>query len=209
MAMAGLSELNAQVADLVGRIKPSERRLLGLLVLAALIILPLKAFSLVEAAQNRNDEAQTALAAVHQVLWRGQGGVAGRVAGETAQVKAWSWQADSADIGKVLIQNDIATLANKAGMADVDVKVDDKLQSAGQVKLVSLEMTAPFSWPALSGFLTALDATGKGFILDQAQLPDDDKPRLKLLLRAPLLITAVAPKVSGSARSKPLPAARS
>jgi hypothetical protein len=188
MAAPGLSELNVRAAAFVGRIKPSERRLLVLLLLAGLLAAPIKTFDMVQAAAQRSADAQSALDATRKALRRGQGGITGQVNTQKAAVVDWSWRADSADVGKVVIQNQIADLADKAGLIGAEVKVADKLQTAGDVQLVSLEVTAPFTWPGLSGFLDGLQATGKGFILDQVQLPDDDKPRLKIALRAPLIV---------------------
>ena len=201
MAATGLSELNSRVAAFAGRIKPSERRLLTLLVLAGLLAAPIQAFDMVQTASQRNTDAQTALDATRQTLRRGQGGIAGQVNIQKAAVRDWSWRADNLDVGKVMIQNQVSELADKAGLVGAEVKVDEKPQTAGEVQLVGLEVTAPFTWPGLSGFLAALQATGKGFILDQVQLPDDDKPRLKITLRAPLMITTPSPvvkKVKGS-----------
>jgi Flp pilus assembly protein TadG len=163
-------------------------------LLAGLLAAPIKTFDMVESASQRNTDAQTALDNVRKALRRGQGGIAGQVNTQKTAVGDWSWRADNIDVGKVMIQNNLSELADKAGLAGAEVKVDEKLQTAGDVQLVSLEITAPFTWPGLSGFLAGLQATGKGFILDQVQLPDDDKPRLKITLRAPLMINAaIAP----------------
>jgi hypothetical protein len=189
MAGSGLSALNARVIAFAGRVKPSERRLLTLLVLAGLLAAPIQAFDMVQTASQRNTDAQTALDATRQNLRRGQGGIAGQVNVQKAAVRDWSWRADNLDVGKVMIQNEVSELADKADFVGAEVKVDEKLQTAGEVQLVSLEVTAPFTWSGLSDFLAGLQATGKGFILDQVQLPDDDKPRLKITLRAPLMIT--------------------
>lgn len=206
MAMLGLNELGAQATGLVGRIKPSERRLLALLALVALMLVPYEAFDAEQKAETRNSDAQAALVRLQQTFWRGQGGIAARVANEGQAVKAWSWTADNPEVGKVLIQNDIANLAEKAGLAQAEVKVAEKLQPAGPVELASIEVAAPFSWQGLSDFLTALDATGRGFILDQVQLPDDDKPRLKINLRAPLILSPPLP-AKAAVKSAARPAA--
>jgi hypothetical protein len=203
MAAPGLSELNARVAAFAGRVKPSERRLLTLLVLAGLLAAPIQAFDMVQTASQRNTDALAALDATRQTLRRGQGGITGQVNLQKASVRDWSWRADNLDVGKVMIQNEVSKLADEAGLVGAEVKVDEKLQTAGEVQLVSLEVTAPFTWTGLSDFLAGLQATGKGFILDQVQLPDDDKPRLKITLRAPLMITAPGPVQKLKAKVRP------
>ena len=205
MATPALAEMSTQTQGWVGRIKPSERRLIGLLVLAALAAAPVGAFDQAQKASRRNAAAQAMLDRTRQALRRTQGGVAGQIAQAQAEVRTWSWTADNADVGKVLIQNQVIGIAEKAGLTDIEVKVADKVAEAGGVKLVSLEMTAPFSWSGLSGFLEGLEATGKGFVLDSVQLPDDDKPRLKVSLRAPLS-TPPAPPAPAVAAKKAGPA---
>jgi hypothetical protein len=59
-----------------------------------------------------------------------------------------------------------------------------------------MTLTANFSWAGLSGFVTAMDAAGKGFILDTVEMPDNDKPRLKVELRAPLYVRPARPEAA-------------
>lgn len=192
MAMPALADLNAQAAGLVARLKPSERRLLSLLALAALIGVVVLALDVAQKASARNTTAQAGLDRARQVLRRNQGSAAGQVAEVRSQVRAWSWQADTTEVGKVLIQSEVADIAKKAGLSEVEVKVADKVQDEGEVKLVTLDVTAPFTWPGLAAFLEGLEGAGKGYVLDTVQLPDDDKPRLRVIIRAPLMVIQTA-----------------
>lgn len=189
MAMPATTDLTGQASGMLARLKPSERRLLLGLAVVLLTVFPIKAFDAAEQAQAELTDAQAMLDRASLMARRSQGGVVGQAAAEQAQVREWSWQAEGLDVGKVQIQDQIAGMAEKAGLTDVEVKLDSKVQTAGEVVLVKMELTSNFSWTGLSGFLTALDATGKGFVIDGVVLPDDDKPRLKVALRAPLVVT--------------------
>lgn len=191
MAMPAITDLNSQASGVFARMKPSERRLLAGLGVVVLAVIPIKALDSVDKAQAKHAEAQASLDRARMIARRSQGGAAGRAATEQGEVRAWSWQAESLEVGKVQIQDQIANLAEKAGLTEVEVKLDSKSQSAGEVTLVPLEMTANFSWNGLSGFMAALEGTGKGFVIDGVTLPDDrEKPRLKVALRAPLVLAS-------------------
>lgn len=187
--MPTISDLNAQAAEALGRLKPNERKLLAGMALVALALGPIKAAGMMQDASARNTEVQAELEKVKLAAQRGQGGVGGQVADLRSEVRSWSWQAETLDVGKVLIQDRIADMADQAGLTEVEVKLIGDATKAGDVQLVPMELTANFSWSGLSSFLTAMDGGGKGFVLDGVTMPDSDKPRLKVNLRAPLVLS--------------------
>ena len=194
--MSTPSRINAKIADAVGRMSANERRLLGGLVLVLLCVAPIKAASWRQEAAARHETVQAELDRVRQSTGRANGGVNSELNQQRTEVRNWSWQAESAEVGKVLVQDRISDMADTAGLTDVDVKLADKTETVGDIQLVSMTLTANFSWAGLSGFVSAMDAAGKGFILDSVEMPDNDKPRLKVALRAPLYVRPAKPEAA-------------
>jgi hypothetical protein len=194
--MSGPSSLNAKVAETMARMTANEKRLLGGLLLVLLAAAPIKAASWRQDAAARHETVQAELGRVRQAAGRANGGIGTELTQQRAEVRNWSWQAESAEVGKVLVQDRISGMAEAAGLSDVDVKLADKTEAVGDVQLVPMTLTANFSWAGLSGFVTAMDAAGKGFILDTVEMPDNDKPRLKVELRAPLYVRPAKPEAA-------------
>ena len=194
--MSSLSSINVKVAETMARMSAKERRLLGGLVLVLLAVAPIKAAGWREEAATRHETVAAELDRLRQATGRANGGVSSELAQQRAEVRNWSWQAESVEVGKVLVQDRISSMAEDAGLSEVDVKVAEKTETAGEVQLVPLTLTANFSWPGLSAFIASMDAAGKGFILDTVEMPDNDKPRLKVELRAPLVIRPPRPEAA-------------
>jgi hypothetical protein len=184
------SALSAQLA----RVSPRERRLLAILALAAVVAAPVKAFDLYQSAQSRNIAAHADLDRALQAARSARaGGVGGQTARQRQEIQAWSWQAPSAPIGRVLAQDRIAAIATHAGLADAEVKGADKIEHVGGVDLVKVDVEAAFSWAGFSGLLAGLSETGKGFLVDSLTIDDAAKPRLKMSLKLPITAEPGAP----------------
>lgn len=194
--MSSFSRITAKAAETMARMSANERRLLGGLLLVALAAAPIKAASWRQEAAARNETVQAELDRVRQATGRASGGIGAELTQQRAEVRDWSWQAESVEVGKVLVQDRISDMAEGAGLTDVDVKLADKTEAVGELQLVPMTLTASFSWAGLSGLVTAMDAAGKGFILDTVEMPDNDKPRLKVELRAPLYVRPARPEAA-------------
>lgn len=194
--MSSPSRITATISERMARMSANERRLLGGLVLVLLAVAPIKAASWRQEAAARNETVQAELDRVRQAAGRANGGVSSELNQQRTEVRNWSWQAESAEVGKVLVQDRISDMAETAGLTDVDVKLTDKTEAVGDIQLVSLILTANFSWAGLSGFVTAMDAAGKGFVFDSVEMPDNDKPRLKVDMRAPLYVRPAKPEAA-------------
>jgi hypothetical protein len=180
----------------MAKMSANERRLLGGLLLVALAVAPIKAASMRHDAELRRDTVQAELDKVRLATGRASGGVVSELAQRREEVRNWSWQAESVEVGRVLVQDRISDMAESAGLSDVDVKLAEKAEAVGEIQLVPMTLTANFSWAGLSGFVAAMDSAGKGFILDSVEMPDNDKPRLKVELRAPLYVRPAKPEAA-------------
>lgn len=191
--MKPVLDLFAGLSAQFGKVSARERRLLAVLGLGLLLAAPIKAFDLYQNAQARNLAARAALdAQLSQARTFSAGGVGGQLARERAQIRAWSWQAASAPVGRVIAQDRIAAIAAHAGMTDFEVKAADKIEHVGGVDLVKVDIEAPFSWRGLSFLLAGLGDTGKGFLVESLTIQDGAKPRLKMSLKLPMTREAVS-----------------
>ena len=180
------SEIPSALSAQIARVNPRERRLLAILALAALVAAPLKAFDLYQSAQSRNIAAHADLDQALQTARSARaGGVGGQMARQRQEIQAWSWQAPSAPVGRVLAQDRIAAIATHAGLTDAEIKAADKIERVGGVDLVKVDVDAAFSWAGFSGLLAGLSETGKGFLVENLVIEDAVKPRLKMSLKLP------------------------
>jgi hypothetical protein len=186
MKSLAASDLTSALSAQLARISPRERRLLAVLALAAVVAAPVKAFDLYQNAQARNlaarDELSQQLLAARSLRAGGAGGQAAR---QRQEIRAWSWEAPSPAIGRVIAQDRIAAIAAGAGIADVEVKAADKIERAGGVDLIKVDVDAPFTWTGLSKLLSGLSETKKGFLVEGLTIQDAAKPRLKMTLKLP------------------------
>lgn len=185
-------QTNGKLAGMLGRSSPRERRLLLLLGLAVLAVAPVKAAQMMQEATAQHESAASELDRLRKVV--GRNATSDRLVAMRGEVRNWSWQVESVDIGKVLVQGKFAEYAKQAGLDNVEVSVSDKVDQAGDVRLIHLDAKSDFSWSGLSSFFATMEASGKGFIIDSVQTSDADKPRLKVEMRALLTVT---PAISG------------
>ena len=181
------SDLTSALSAQLARISPRERRLLAVLALAAVVVAPIESFDIYQKAQARNAAARDELSQARLTAQSlRSGGAGGQAARQREEIKAWSWTAPSAAVGRVIAQDRIAAIATSAGITDIEIKAAEKIEHAGGVDLVKIDIDAPFTWANLSGLLSGLSATGKGFLVDSLTIQDAAKPRLKIGLKLPM-----------------------
>lgn len=189
MSLPAVSRLNTALGDQIGRISSRERKLLAGLVLIGLIVAPIQAYGWMQDAKARHLEAQAAL----ETAKRGsRAGIQAQISKQRQDVRGWSWQASSPAVGRVIIQDKIRQLATEAGMTEVEIKSADKIETAGEVSLIRVEVAAPFNWSSFTAFLFSLNSYGKGFVIDSLVLQDDEKPKVKVVLKLPLVVAGDA-----------------
>jgi hypothetical protein len=171
----------------LARVTPRERRMLAVLALVALLVAPVMAYSWAQEAQDRNFNARQDLEAQRQAQRAvSAGGVGGQTARQMAEIKAWSWPASTAQVGKVLAQDRIAAIAVRAGLIGAEIKASDKIEHAGPVDMARIDIEAPFTWAGLSGLLAGLADTHKGFLVEALTIDAGTKPLLKMSIKVPI-----------------------
>jgi type II secretory pathway component PulM len=191
MKLSAASELPSVLSAQFARVSPRERRLLAVLGVIALFVGAFESFDLYQTAQARKIAARAALDSELQAAKAVRAdGVGGQLTRQRQEIQAWSWQASSAPVGRVLAQDRIAALAAHAGMsADTEIKAADKIEHVGGIDLVRVDIDAPFTWAGFSGLLSGLAGTGKAFMVDALTIQDAPKPRLKMTLKLPMTAT--------------------
>jgi len=203
---SSLSRLKTSLDAQVAKLSVNERRLLLVLTLVATAGLAYLAFSFQLAARNDHTEAQNRFSEAEQAAGRAtSGALASDLARGKAEVREWTWQGSTIEVAQVRAQSQIAEIAANTGLANAEIKTSDKFETAGDVTLAPFEIQAPFSWPALAGFMSGLTATGKGFVVEQVQLTTDRDMKVRISLKAPLTVIAAPkaqPKTAGKAAVK-------
>ena len=185
--------LKLPFADAFQRLSARERLLVMLALMAALIMAPLKAYDWADHAQEGYLQAALDLAAARQSTASGHNGLAGQLADTRSEIRGWSWMAPSASVGQVILQDEIAKLAKGAGMTEVDVRAIPGMDRVGGVDFVKVELTAAFSWPTLTHFLSDLAAPQKGFMVETMTIQGDAPARVRMVLRLPLTTGSAPP----------------
>lgn len=181
------TQTSSKLGGMLSRSSPRERRLLLLLGLAVLAAAPVKAAQMMQEAASERESAQSELDRLQKVV--GRNAMSDKLVAMRGEVRSWAWQAESVDIGKVMVQKKVADFAKQAGLDNVEVSVADKVDQAGDVRLVHVDAKSDFTWSGLSNFFATMETSGKGFIIDSVQTSDADKPRLKIEMRAMLTLT--------------------
>lgn len=189
MSLPAVSRLNTAIGDQFARTTPRERKLLAGLLLIGLIVAPIQAYGWMQDAEARHVEAQATLETAKR---SSRAGIQAQIAKQRQDVRGWSWQASSPAVGRVIVQDKIRQLATEAGMTEVEIKSADKIEEAGEVSLIRVELAAPFRWSSFTAFLFSLNRYGKGFLIDSLVLQDDEKPKVRMVLKLPLVVTADA-----------------
>jgi hypothetical protein len=174
----------------IQRLSPRERLLIGSLGAIALVLIPLKAYDWQQSGSTEAQEAQLDLESARQAAQNGVALAINRqLAIQRKQVRNWAWTAPSLPIGRVLLENQVATLALQAGLKGLDVKSADTVENVGGLNFVELDVSAVFDWITLAKFLDGVGAMNKGVIISSISEPDDAPPKVQVVLRLPLVLT--------------------
>jgi len=177
------------------RLSPRERTLLTGLALVALAFVPLRAAEWSQAAFARL-AAATAERESARLAKPGPGGswLERQVAEERRRVAAWSWAVPSTAVGPLMLEERLAGLAERAGLADVRTEAAPEVETVGGAPLARIEVQARFDGAALDRFVQALGETGKGFLIEQLSVEEQEAgaPRLRMTLRLPLAVAPLA-----------------
>lgn len=175
------------VHSAVARLTSRERLMALGLGAVALVLAPLQTYAWSQDAFTDYVAAHGELEAAQQAQFRSRTGSAiSRVNTQIERIRAWSWRAPSAEIGRVMLEDQILTLATKAGLSGVSVKSSTDLIRIGDLNLTRVEMDAKLDWPRLNAFLAALHDTGKGVVVDTFQTTEDNPPQVQLVMALPL-----------------------
>jgi type II secretory pathway component PulM len=185
MNLPAVSTLSTAIGSPFARMTPRERKLLAGLLLIGLIVAPIQAFSWMQDAEARYIEAHAGLEAARL---GSRSGMQAQLARQRQEVRDWSWQASSPSVGRVVVQDEVRKLAQDAGMTGVEIRSADKIETAGEVSLVRVEVAAPFDWTTFTAFLFELNSYGKGFLIDSLVLQDDEQPKVRIVLKLPLVV---------------------
>jgi hypothetical protein len=171
----------------VQRLSGRERLLIGSLAMVGLVLLPLKAYDWQQTAAANFAGDQADLLSARQIA-RGEATtkLLSDLRARRREVLSWSWAAPTPTIGRVLAENEISTLALKAGMTTVETVSINGAQYFGGVELVKVELNATFDWKSMSEFFSELSALNKGFVLESIAVSEGTPKKLRIVLRLPL-----------------------
>jgi hypothetical protein len=161
-----------------------ERLLLGGLAIVALMLAPISAFNLAQGARETLGLRQIDL--IEQSSGRVGTSAAQQRAAKDAStlVAGWGWRAASPAVARVLLEQQIKTLAMTAGLTSIDITVDQSVQKKGPVGLMRAQVNADFSWPTFTDFLRALAKTEKAVMLRSVSVTGDMPVKVQIVLDA-------------------------
>lgn len=180
---AGMADLRARLGGMTGR----ERRLARFALCIMLGGAALAARDARDLASRRLVEAEAAAGAREAIPQaKAQGRLAQDLALAEAEVRAWTWEAPSPQVGRVSLERRLATMADAAGLRDVQVEGRPEVETLGGVMFVRLDITAEFDWQAVARLFSALDEANKGYLVDRFARTGADPEGLALSLRMPV-----------------------
>jgi hypothetical protein len=197
--MAGLSIAfdTASVSGYVQRMSRREKLLGGFMLLVVLVLAPLKAWDWSQSQMTSLTADKAALQAVvvqdNPVQIRRTSRLLSQ---QRRQVQSWSWRSPSFDVARVLLEQEAAVAAVKAGVANPEVKSSDQPVMVGPARFVRVELSGPFTWPSFSALVQRLSSLGKGYIVDSVSVQSEtDGGQFKLAVLMPFVTPdATAPR---------------
>jgi hypothetical protein len=169
------------------RLSRRERLLAGALCVAAVVFAPVRAWDWYAAEAAELAEARADLQSARQLQdVRSEQRAADLVVKRLQSIRALAWRSSSFWIGGVLIEQQLATIAQQAGITPADVKSADAPEVVGGLECVRIEISGPFTWAGFSGLLKGLSRLDKLVLLDTVTVDDTQRPNLRLVVLAPI-----------------------
>ena len=181
-----------------------ERLLAGFMLLVALILAPVKVYDWTQAeVAGLTADKASLQAAQSEDDPRQIRHTAEQLDAQSARVQAWAWRAPSFEVARVLLEQEVAVAALKAGMATPEVKAADQPEVVGPARFVRVELTGPFTWSSFAALNERLAASGKAYLVDNvAVTKEGDAWRLRYVTLMPF-VTPEPPTPGLSAAAKP------
>jgi len=172
----------ARFSAIAAKLSQRERLLLLLLAVAGLSLAPISALGLVEAQRARLETAKLDLLtrSTHQIGFSEQQFRA--VKDQQMQVSAWGWKAKTPAVAQVLVEQQMTTLAMRAGLTAMSVDANKVLERKGPAAFVRVRVSADFRWETLTAFLVAISKTDKAFIVRSLTVTGDNPSKFQLVL---------------------------
>ncbi len=165
-----------------------ERLLVLGLGSVALTLAPLSAYSLAQTAQDTVNQARLAVSEQAAIQNTATPAQARAVQASAAQVAGWGWKAASPSVGRVLVEQQINTLAMASGMTAIDLTADEKLTAVGPLAFARIQVNADFNWTTLSAFLRALTKTNKAILVRSIAVNGEVPLKVQLVLDAAITL---------------------
>lgn len=189
MASLSLDSGRARLKGYVQRLSGRERLLLVGLALVGLGLAPVRAYdwrqSQLAALLQDRIELQAATRQDDAVQLRR---LSRQLADQQRRLRAWSWTTSSFGVARVLLEQQVAVAAVKAGMTDPDIQAADEPDQVGAARFVRLELSAPFTWSSFSGLMQRLTDGGRGLVVDNVTVDEGaTNPQLHLTMLLPFV----------------------
>ena len=181
---AFIAKLSAYQSGLSQR----ERLLVLSLGFIALTLAPLSAHGLAQGAQDTVSQARLTLSEQSAIQNATSPAHARAVQASAAQIASWGWKAPSASVGRVLVEQQINTLAMAAGMTSIDLTADEKLTKVGPLAFARIQVNADFNWTTLSAFLRALTKTDKAILVRSIAVNGEMPLKVQLVFDAAITL---------------------
>jgi hypothetical protein len=167
-----------------------ERILVIGLALIALALAPMSAWELAQ--RGRETTEQSRLELVDQTLRQHSVSRATLLEAQNtvAQTRGWGWKAKSPSVGLVLVEQQINSLAMRAGLTSIDIATNKRLTQLGALKFVRLQVNADFDWITLTQFLSLLGKTDKAIMVRSVSVTGDMPAKVQLVIDAALSLEA-------------------
>lgn len=146
------------------RTTPRERLLLGVLVLAALVYAPVAAIGWRTNQEDRYVEAMTEQSAAR--LDRAAARRVAAAAANTAAIddmRTWGFEGGNLAVVRVRIEQRLAQAAADAGLANVQIMVEEETETVGPTQWLPAEIQADLLWRPTFALLDALTGWPEGF----------------------------------------------